>query len=82
MFNKGNFQTAYLKAMCKQAPRMYRELEAAGTLDEQIEGVTREAESLFNSVVAKLESRENRKGPDQEMTANEVVFSEMIQFPQ
>ena len=80
-FSKQGFSQAYQIAMAQQAPRMYRDLQKARTLKEHLKEIADQASAQYRGQVEHLVEMGNT--PDQaDRTATEVVFHEMIQFPQ
>jgi len=80
-FDKTRFRQAYQMAMAQQAPKMYRELMAAGTLKEQVQETADEAQLIYEETIQFLKKKRGM-GNEAMSIASEIVFAEMIQFPQ
>ncbi len=81
VFNRTRFRQAYQIGMAQQAPKMYRELQAAGTLKEHLAETADEAQLMYDETVNHLKATQSM-GDEAKFMAAEIVFAEMIQFPQ
>lgn len=82
VFSKTRFQQAYQIAMSQQAPKLYRELRVAGTLNQHLHDIGHEARQMYDQTVEHLKQSQGMSEGQAEMIAAEIVFAEMIQFPE
>lgn len=81
IFSKTRFKQAYQIAMSQQVPRMYRQLNADGALQQHLQETAESARLMYDETVEHLKSSQGMSEGQAEMTAAEIVFAEMIQFP-
>lgn len=82
VFSKTRFKQAYQIAMSQQAPKTYRELRVAGTLNQHLQEIGDEARQMYDQTVEHLKQSQGMSEGQAEMIAAEIVFAEMIQFPE
>lgn len=71
------FQEAYLKAMQEQAPKLLRDLQRHGRVNQHLHDKTKEAFALRR----RLLSQHRNPGPAERAAAEEQVFHQLIDFP-
>ncbi|HOO50248.1 MAG TPA: hypothetical protein PLK94_03055 [Alphaproteobacteria bacterium] len=81
-FNKTRFQQAYQIAMAEQAPQMYRELIKTKALKQHLQETAEEAQQMYDYTVKHLKSTQGMSHTEAGLVAAEIVFADMIQFPQ
>ena len=77
-----NFEMSYLLAMQDMAPRLLRELQKTHRLDAHLKQVTEQAYALRAEVLTNMGADPERPYPQQAAEAREIVYAEMMQFPE
>lgn len=81
VFSKTRFKQAYQMAMSQNVPRSYRIMKANGSLADHLSEMADEAQQMYESTMRHL--RENKgMGDEATFIATEIVFADLIQFPE